>query len=96
MNLILIASAISGALVGVSLLAVTWRLLAGPSAADRVVAIDLLSLLGVCIASLTAVMTGVVAYLYIAFGLAIFGFLAAVAFATLLERASVDPEKEPV
>ncbi|MBU0723371.1 MAG: cation:proton antiporter [Alphaproteobacteria bacterium] len=93
MTLISIAATISAALIMASLLAVIWRMLSGPTSADRVVAIDLLGLLGVCVASLTAILAGFVAYIYVAFGLAVFGFLGAVGFSMLLERASLDDEE---
>lgn len=97
MTFVAIAAIICAVLVGFSLLAAIWRLLAGPGAADCVVALDLLGLIGAGIAAVTAVITEDLAYLYISLGLALFGFLTAVAFATLLERASDQTdEKEPV
>jgi multicomponent Na+:H+ antiporter subunit F len=79
-------------IVAAALGAVAYRLLAGPSSADRIIATDMLSLLAICLAALVAGMTGYQAFLDVAFGIALFGFLAAVAFGALLERASL---KEP-
>lgn len=87
MSLVAYAAIACAILVGFSLLAAIWRLLAGPGAADCIVALDLFGLIGACAAALTAVITGDGAFLYISFGLALFGFLTAVAFAALLERA---------
>lgn len=74
---------------------VIWRLLKGPSAADRVIATDMLGLLGICVAALAAALTGLSAYLDIAVGIALFGFLGAVAFAALLERRRPPAQEEP-
>lgn len=90
-----LAATVAAVIVALGLVPVAWRLLAGPSAADRVIATDMLGLLGVCLAALTALLAGHAAFLDIAFGLALVGFLAAVAFARLLERASTADTEEP-
>lgn len=89
------AAALAAAIVTLGLLPVAFRLLAGPSSADRAISTDMLGLLGVCLAALTAVLAGHVAFLDIALGIALVGFLAAVAFARLMERASVPRLAEP-
>jgi len=94
-GLIAWAATLAVAIVALGLMPVAWRLVAGPSSADRVIATDMLGLLGVCIAALTALISGHVAFLDIALGIALVGFLAAVAFARLLERASAAPAPEP-
>jgi len=86
MSLLGAATSLSVLLLGVALLGVGWRLLRGPSLADRVVATDMLGLVGLTLAALFAAIAGHQGYLDIAFGIAVFGFLAAVAFAGLLER----------
>jgi multisubunit Na+/H+ antiporter MnhF subunit len=55
----------------------------------------MLGLLGACLAAVTALLAGHAAFLDIALGIALVGFLAAVAFARLMERASVPPVAEP-
>jgi multisubunit Na+/H+ antiporter MnhF subunit len=55
----------------------------------------MLGLLGVCLAALTALLAGHVAFLDIALGIALVGFLAAIAFARLMERASATRMAEP-
>lgn len=87
MTLLLYAKAFGLCVVGLALGAVAYRLLRGPSSADRVIATDMLSLIAICIAALVAGVTGYQAFLDVAFGIALFGFLAAVAFGALLERA---------
>lgn len=89
------AAGIAAGFVTLGLVGVAWRLIAGPSSADRAIATDMLGLLGVCLAALTALIAGHAAFLDIALGIALVGFLAAVAFARLLERASTTPAAEP-
>lgn len=93
MSFVFWASIFSVVLLVPSLGLVVWRLLRGPSSADRIIATDMLGLLGICVAALTACFTRYPAYLDIAVGIALFGFLGAVAFAGLLERAQI-PESE--
>jgi len=93
MNPVFWATVFAAALLVPSLIMVSWRLLRGPSSADRVIATDMLGLLGIAVAATTACLTGYSAYLDIAVGIAFFGFLGAVAFAGLLERAEV-PDQE--
>ncbi|BBK41339.1 hypothetical protein STVA_13590 [Allostella vacuolata] len=88
MTLVELAARAAMALVGLGLVGVAWRLLTGPSAADRVIATDMLGLLAIAIAALTAVLAIHAAFLDIAFAIALFGFLGAVAFAGLLEGAA--------
>jgi multicomponent Na+:H+ antiporter subunit F len=89
------AAALAAAIVALGVAPVAWRLLVGPSSADRVIATDMLGLLGVCLAGLTALISGHAAFLDIALGIALVGFLAAVAFARLLERGSARAAAEP-
>jgi len=89
MTIVFWAGVFAAILLVPSLAMVAWRLLAGPSSADRAIATDLLGLLGIAIAAVAATLGGQAAYLDIAVGIALFSFLGAVAFAGLLERASV-------
>jgi len=89
------AAMIAAAIVMLGIIPVAFRLLAGPSSADRAIATDMLGLLGVCLAALTALFAGHMAFLDIALGIALVGFLAAIAFARLMERASVPRMSEP-
>ena len=68
------------------------RIVRGPHVADRVVALDMLSLLGVAAAALAAVASDSMAFVDVALGVALVGFLATVAFAAFIERASVREE----
>ncbi|MDO9500128.1 monovalent cation/H+ antiporter complex subunit F [Falsiroseomonas sp.] len=94
-GLIYWAAALAVAIVALGIAPVAWRLLAGPSSADRAIATDMLGLIGACLAALAAVIAGDAAFLTIALGIALVGFLAAVAFARLLERSGTKPGDEP-
>jgi multicomponent Na+:H+ antiporter subunit F len=74
------------ALVGVAVLLAFGRLVRGPDLANRVVAVDLLSALGVGIAGATAVVSGDDVYLDVALVLALIAFLGTVAFARYAEQ----------
>jgi multicomponent Na+:H+ antiporter subunit F len=73
-------------LLGGSLLLALVRLVRGPDLANRVVALDLLSVLGVGIAAAAAVLSGDAVYLDIALILALIAFVSTVAFARYAER----------
>ncbi|MNC96766.1 Na(+)/H(+) antiporter subunit F [compost metagenome] len=70
------------------------RIVRGPSGPDRVVALDMLGILGVAAAGMAVVVSGSAAFIDIALGVALVGFLAAVAFAGFIERGSIEEEKE--
>ncbi|MBU8542120.1 MULTISPECIES: monovalent cation/H+ antiporter complex subunit F [Roseomonadaceae] len=91
------AAALAAVIAALGVVPVAWRLLAGPSSADRAIATDMLGLLGACLAALTAVIAGDAAFLAIALGIALVGFLAAIAFARLLERRDTKTvERSPI
>jgi multicomponent Na+:H+ antiporter subunit F len=90
----LVATAVNIAalfLVGGFVLA-SLRLILGPTLPDRVVALDLLTMLVVAFLALFALATGVGAYLDAALALALVGFLATIAFAQYVDRT---PERRP-
>lgn len=64
-----------------------WRLLRGPTHADRIVALDifLAAALALCIAASLA--TGRTVFIDVGVGLALVGFVATLGWARLLERA---------
>lgn len=57
-----------------------WRLLTGPTRADRLVALDLLFSLAVAACLLAALASGSTAFLDVAIGLALTGFVATLAW----------------
>ena len=81
-----LAAAVAFVLVVIGLAAATWRLIAGPSSADRVVALEFVSVGLVAIAALLAIQSENTAYLDFGIPVALAGFLAAVALARLIER----------
>jgi multicomponent Na+:H+ antiporter subunit F len=66
------------------------RIVRGPTGPDRVVALDLIGILGVSAAGIAVVVSGSTAFIDIALGVALVGFLAAVAFAGFIEKGSID------
>lgn len=85
-NIVETATAIALGLTVVGALAGCIRLVLGPSLADRVVSLDLVTVLLVAIAGILALTTGQAAYLDLGLALALVGFLATVAFARYAER----------
>jgi multicomponent Na+:H+ antiporter subunit F len=65
------------------------RLLRGPTVADRVVALDMLALLGIGFIGTAAIATRQYAFLDVAIALALIGFLATVAFARYIYREAL-------
>lgn len=92
-TLLPVAVGISKFLLFLSMILVCARIVRGPHAGDRVVALDMLCLLGAGIASLAAITTGSVAFIDVVLGIALIGFLATVAFAAFIERGTADNEE---
>lgn len=84
--LVIVSAAASLALVALALafLVVTWRVLAGPTLADRVLALDMLVAIAIGFIAVIAVKTGFTLYIDIAISLGLVGFLATVAFARFI------------
>lgn len=92
--LVIVSAAASLALVvlGLAFLVVTWRVLAGPTLADRVLALDMLVAIAIGFIAVIAVKTGFTLYVDIAISLGLVGFLATVAFARfILSRGTPAP-----
>lgn len=67
-----------------------WRLVRGPSFADRFIAFDMMTALAIAFGALNAVMTGRGVFLDIGLALALVNFTATAAFALFLERKARD------
>lgn len=78
---------ILGVLVMAIVLA-TVRLVRGPGLADRVVALDVIAVLGAALAAAFAIQFGQRAFLDVAIILALVGFVGTVAFAHCIQRRS--------
>ena len=63
-----------------------YRLLAGPTRADRVIALDLLFAIAIVLSICAAIASNSTAFLDIAIGLSLVGFLATIAWARLIDR----------
>lgn len=84
-----------GAMI-VSFALTVYRLLRGPTPADRVVALDMLALLGIGFIGLFSISTGEYAFLDVAIALALVGFLATVAFARYVYQCALkEHHKQP-
>lgn len=70
------------------------RLALGPSLPDRVVALDLVTILAVAFCALFAIASDEQAYLDVAIALALIAFLATVAFARFAERRQARKPEE--
>lgn len=70
------------------------RLAKGPTLADRVVALDMMTVIIVAFCGLYAIFSGVAAFLDVGIVLALVGFLATVALARFAERARTGDAKE--
>jgi multicomponent Na+:H+ antiporter subunit F len=73
-------------LLAVSVLFTLVRLILGPSLSDRVVALDLMAIIGIGLIAAYSIATDNAAFLDIAIILALLGFLSTVAFAYYIER----------
>lgn len=81
-----IAANITALMIFLSIILATVRLIRGPSLSDRVVALDLISILLVAFLVVFAFASSVQAYLDAALALALVGFLGTVAFARLINQ----------
>lgn len=76
-------------LLSAAMLLIIVRLVRGPTLADRILALDLMTTLAVGFIATVAVRTGFTLYLDIAIAIALLGFLSTVAFARYLMRKSM-------
>ena len=76
--------------LAVSMALTVYRIVRGPKNADRIIALDLLSILVVAMVALYAVFSGEGSFLDVATAYALVAFLGTVAFARYLERSSAN------
>ena len=84
----------AGVMVAIATLVTATVLVRGPGTLDRAVALDMLGLLLAAIAGLVALAVGSTAFLDVAIGIALVGFLAAVAVARLVEAHARSEERD--
>lgn len=82
-------------LLSLAILLAFIRLLIGPDAADRIVALDLISVLIVSCLGVFAIYTGERAFLDVAIAYALIAFLGTVALARFRERMADDGAEDP-
>jgi multicomponent Na+:H+ antiporter subunit F len=80
------ASYIALCMIGVAILLAVVRLIRGPSLPDRVVALDLISILVAGMTAVYAIASGQAVFLDVATILALISFLGTVAFARYVEK----------
>lgn len=85
-----VGASLALALIGVAILLAVVSIVRGPDLANRVVAVDLLSALGVGIAGAAAVVSGDAVYLDVALVFALVAFLGTVAFARYGEQGGAE------
>jgi len=84
------AATIALIILGVAFLLAGWRVVAGPTLPDRILALDTLSGTAIGFIAVLAVKTGFSLYIDIAISLGLVGFLATVAFARfVMSRSTV-------
>lgn len=81
-----LASLVALVILGLALLVSLVRIIIGPSLADRVLALDLMTVIAMGFIGAVAVKTELMLYLDIAIALALLGFLATVALARYIVR----------
>ncbi len=87
-------AAIAAVLLLAAMICAGIRIVRGPTAPDRVVALDMLGTLGVAGAGMAVIASGATAFIDIALGVALVSFLTATAFAAFIERGSIKEEEE--
>ena len=89
-----LATLVALILLGLGLVLSTVRIIVGPTLADRVLALDLLTVVAMGFVGTIAIRTGLYLYLDIAIALALLGFLATIALARyIFSRAAAGKEE---
>ena len=73
-------------LLVIAIMAGFYRLISGPTDTDRVIALDLLFAIAVVMCLCAAITSGSTAFLDVAIGLSLVGFVATIAWARLIEQ----------
>ncbi|MBB4065760.1 cation:proton antiporter [Gellertiella hungarica] len=83
-SLLALAATIALPVLALSLAATAWRVVRGPTLADRVLALDMLTAIAIGFMAVFSILTGYSLYIDIAIALGLVGFLATVAFARFI------------
>ncbi|MDV4154263.1 cation:proton antiporter [Rhizobium brockwellii] len=88
--IIAVASSAALVILGLALILTVWRVVAGPTLPDRILALDMLTGIAIGFIAVIAVKTRFSLYIDIAISLGLVGFLATVAFARfVLSRGNI-------
>ncbi len=91
------AAMVALGILSIAFLFTVYRVVAGPTLPDRVLALDMLVAIAIGFIAVIAIKTGFTLYIDIAIALGLVGFLATVAFARfILTQAQPDAVKPPV
>ena len=94
--IVAVASSAALVILGLALILTVWRVVAGPTLPDRILALDMLTGIAIGFIAVVAVKTGFALYIDIAVSLGLVGFLATVAFARfVLSRGLPAGQPEP-
>ena len=91
--LVMVASRFALVLLLISIVLALVRLIKGPDAADRIVALDLMSMLIVAFLATESIYAGETSFLDVAIGYALIAFLGTVALARFLMRSALKKSK---
>lgn len=79
-----LATSVAFVLLGLAMLAAVFRIVVGPTLADRILALDTITVLGIGLIAVFALRTGLFLYVDLAVALGLLGFLSTAAFARYL------------
>ena len=91
-NLVAVASRFAVVVLLISIALAMVRLIKGPNAADRIIALDLISILIVAFLAIESIYAGETSFLDVAIAYALIAFLGTVALARFLMRS---PQQKP-
>jgi len=94
-DMLSVTTMIALVMLGLAMLISVVRVVIGPTLADRVLALDLLTVVAMGFVGAIAIRTGLTLYLDIAISLALLGFLSTIAFARYLLSRQRDGEPGP-
>ncbi|MGG6894474.1 cation:proton antiporter [Rhizobium sp. BR 315] len=90
------AAMVALGILSLAFLLTVYRVVAGPTLPDRILALDMLVAIAIGFIAVIAIKTGFMLYIDIAIALGLVGFLATVAFARfVLTQAQSDASKQP-
>ena len=76
-------------LITLAMVGVSYRLVKGPSTSDRVIALDTIGVLLICVVGLYSIVVGTTFFLEIILLVAILSFIGTVAFSKFIEKGDI-------